>query len=101
MIFTKMGWSEGNSANEFYEESYTFGAIHKFKNRTDELGLGINWGQLPVKGIDDQVTTEIFYRMQLAQRLATTFSLQWLKDPAFNPGQENLYLLGLRVRLTL
>ncbi|MBW2725599.1 MAG: carbohydrate porin [Deltaproteobacteria bacterium] len=101
MIFTKMGWSDGDSANEFYDESYTFGAIHYFKNRTDELGVAVNWGELPVKGLDDQVTTEVFYKMQLAQRLATTFSLQWLKDPAFNPERENVYLLGLRVRLTL
>ena len=45
--------------------------------------------------------SEFFYRVQFAQNLAITPSLQLLKDPALNPVHDTVWVWGIRFRLTL
>jgi porin len=100
MIFAKAGWSDGSAP--LYNESYTVGMIRYFSSRSDLLGLAVNWGEPPSgSGLNDQTTTELFYRLQLAQNLALTPSLQYITDPALNPTEDSLTIFGLRLRLTL
>jgi len=68
------------------------------------IGLGFNWGkpnQTSFAGADDQYTTELFWRYQLTRELAVTPSIQYIKDPALNPGENSLWVFGLRVRVAL
>jgi len=100
MLFTKAGWSDGSAP--LYNESYTVGTLHYFSTRSDLFGLAFNWGDPPAgSGLNDQSTTELFYRLQFAQNLAITPSLQYITDPALNPAEDSLSIFGLRVRLTL
>lgn len=100
MLFAKAGWSDGSAP--LYNESYTLGMLHYFANRSDLLGLATNWGEPPGgSGLSDQWTTELFYRLQLAQNLAITPSLQYITDPGLNPSEDSLTIFGLRLRLTL
>jgi len=50
---------------------------------------------------DDQYTTELFWRYQLSRELAVTPSIQYIKNPALNPDEDNLWAFRLRVRLAL
>jgi porin len=99
MVFVKAGWSDGSAP--LFNESYTFGMLHYFAGRSDLLGLAVNWGDLSDGSLNDQTTTELFYRLQLAQNLALTPSLQYITDPALNPDEDKIWILGLRIRLTL
>jgi porin len=100
MVFAKAGWSDGSAP--LYNESYTVGMLHYISSRSDLLGLATNWGDPPSgSGLNDQTTTELFYRLQLAQNLAITPSLQFVTDPALNPAEDSLTIFGLRLRLTL
>ena len=68
------------------------------------IGLGFNWGkpnQISFKGADDQYTTELFWRYQLTKELAFTPSIQYIKDPALNQDEDDLWVSGLRVRMAL
>jgi porin len=68
------------------------------------IGFGFNWGKpnpVSFAGTDDQYTTELFWRYQLTRELALTPSLQYIKDPALNPDENNLWAFGLRLRLAL
>ena len=47
-----------------------------------------------------QREVEAFHRFKIAQNLAVTTSVQYLVDPAFNPNDDEIWLFGLRVRLT-
>jgi porin len=105
MLFGRIGWSDVDAANDpqIYENSYTFGGIYYFANRSDLAGAAINHGELAADGLvsDSQITAEIFYRVQLGRNLAITPSIQLLRDPALNDEDDSITLFGLRLRLTL
>jgi porin len=50
---------------------------------------------------DDQTSAEVFYRFMLSKHLALTPDLQYIKDPALNPNDSSLWIVGVRVRLTI
>jgi porin len=69
--------------------------------RTDLIGLGLNWGEPSDSSLRDQYAGEFFYRFQFAQNFAITPSVQLLVDPALNPDEDQIWILGMRARLTL
>jgi porin len=103
MLFGKIGFSESDAANDpqINEESYTAGGMYRIRKRADLIGLGVNYGEPAAPGLDPQTSTELFYRVQLAENLAITPSLQWINDPALNPDEDNVFVFGLRMRFTL
>jgi len=99
MGFVRAGWSNGDAP--IYEETYTVGVLRKFRRNSDLFGIALNWGDPPDSSLSSQVTGEVFYRVQFAENLAITPSLQLLKDPALNPDDDTILVWGFRVRLTL
>jgi porin len=69
--------------------------------RSDLLGFGVSRGEPFEGGQKDQYTAELFYRWQLSQNLAITPDIQYLRNPALNPDESSILVLGIRVRLTL
>jgi porin len=70
------------------------------------IGLAANWGQpnestYGSSDLRDQYTFELFGRVQIAQELAVTPTLQWLVNPALNPGVGSTGVFGLRGRFAL
>jgi len=103
MLFAKIGSSDADAPNDpqISERSVTIGGIYYFASRSDLVGIAYNDSELAVSGLDDQTTLEAFYRIQLAQNLAITPSLQILGDPALNSEEDEITVISLRVRLTL
>ena len=99
MLFGRAGWASGDAA--LVEESYTLGFMRKYRRSADLLGLAVNWGQPPQDDLGAQTTGEFFYRLQLAENLAITPSVQLLRDPALNDEDDTVWVTGLRIRLTL
>ena len=103
MLFGRLGWSDVDSPDDpqIYERSMTIGAIYYVAKRSDLAGVAINHGELAAPGLDEQTTAELFYRVQIAQNLAITPSIQWLYDPGLNDEHDRITLFGLRLRVTL
>lgn len=99
MLFGRLGWSDGLAP--LMQETATVGLIHRTNKHSDLFGLGVNWGEPSNEALREQTTTEFFYRWQVAQNLAVTPSVQWLIDPAFNTNEDDIWIVGLRARLTL
>lgn len=99
MGFARAGWSDGIAP--IYNETYTVGFMRKFRRNADLLGVAINWGDPPDSTLDSQKTGEFFYRLQFAQNLAITPSVQLLKDPALNAEDDTVWVWSLRFRLTM
>jgi porin len=97
MPFARLGFSKG--AAPIYNESITLGLIRKFQVRSDLVGVAANWGSSPDNSLKDQTTIEAFWRFQFSQSFAITPSLQLLIDPALNPVEDSVWVLGLRARL--
>ena len=98
MIFGRAGWSDGLAP--LMSSTATLGFMKRFFKR-DLLGLGFNWGDPSDDELRDQYSTEVFYRFQLAENLALTPSIQWLVDPANNPDEDQIWISGLRARVSL
>jgi porin len=79
----------------------TVGGMYYFSERSDIVGLGFNWAEPPDKSLGNQISGELFYRLQLAQNLAITPSVQMLANPSLNPDEDQIWVFSLRARLAL
>ncbi len=96
--FLRAGWSDGDAALMSRAVSTGFGYLAR--NR-DLIGVGLSWERPGLNTLDDQYTAELFYRLQLFQNFALTPDVQIISDPALNPNEDMIFVLGLRARLTL
>ena len=63
------------------------------------MGLGLSYGKPSAKGLDDQFTAELYYKMQFTKRLALTPAAQLIVNPSANPDEDVLAVFGIRARL--
>jgi porin len=68
------------------------------------LGVGAHWGKPNASsfgsGLKDQYVLEAFYRLQLATDLQVTPDVQLLINPAQNPDESSIWVLGVRGRIS-
>ena len=92
MPFVRAGYAEDGGS--LMQKSVSAGFGYQPVPKGDLLGFGFNWGEPNEdtygKGLRDQYTAEIFYRWQLAPQLAITPDLQWLRNPALNPNEDQI-----------
>jgi porin len=103
MPFLRVGYAEDGGA--LYERSVSTGIGRYWSDTKNLLGFGLNWSRPSESSfgpnLDDQWTAELFYRWQVAQQIAITPDVQFLKNPAYNPAEDKIWVLGLRGRLNL
>ncbi len=101
--FVRAGYADDGGS--LLETSISAGIGHYVRHNSDLFGAALNWGEPNEStfgpGRDDQLATEIFYRLQLSENTAITPNLQYIVDPALNPNDDSLLLLGLRLRIAL
>lgn len=100
--FVRGGYTDDSGS--LLERSVSIGVGYQPVPMRGVIGLGFNWGKpnpVSFTGTGDQYTTELFWRYQLTRELAVTPSLQYIKDPALNPNEDNLWVFGLRLRIAL
>lgn len=77
---------------------FAFNTVHRAAR--DVLGLAAGWGKPADDTLQEQYTTEAFYRFQLVKNLAITPSVQYIINPSNNPEETEAWVFGLRGRLT-
>ena len=97
MPFLRAGYASGETAT--LDRVVTIGAGQRVCGH-DMLGAGVSWGRPTDRDLDDQGTAEVFYRIQLAENLQLTPDLQLIINPALDPGENTLWVAGLRLRIT-
>ena len=75
-----------------------FNTVHRAAR--DVLGFAVGWGSPSDDNLQEQITSEVFYRFQLVERLAFTPSAQYIVNPTNNPEETEVWIVGLRGRLT-
>jgi porin len=87
------------------QKSLTVGVGYQPVAGGNLLGAAIGWGEINEttwsSGLEDQITIEIFYRLQISTQLAITPDIQFLINPALNPDVSSIFLWGIRGRLAL
>lgn len=100
MVFLRGGKGSGAEANRLLEKNATVGIIARF-HKSDLLGLAYNVGKPTGQVTTNQQVSELFYRLQFSQGIALTPSVQLLIDPANNPNEDQIWVAGIRARITL
>ncbi len=101
MPFLRGGWSD--DGDSLLEKSLSGGIGYRLRNNRDLLGVGVNWGKPNPNqgaGSDAQYAAEVFYRLLVGKRLNLTADLQYISDPAINPTASNIWVFGMRGRLS-
>ncbi len=97
--YFRFAFSEGNGENAFYKKDVQIG--HGFVMRShDLLGTSFSWAETNIPGSKDQMTVEVYYRVQITERLAITPDFQWILNPTLNPNVNSLTYIGVRGRVT-
>jgi porin len=106
MPFLKAGYADDGSS--LLEKSVSVGVGYQpspVEGVGNLLGLGVNWGEpnssVFGSGLNDQYSTEVFYRWQVSKEFALTPNVQAVIDPALNPDDDTIWVFGLRARLSL
>ena len=95
--FIRGGFSE--DAGTLTETSISAGfAYYGLGRETNNLGMAVNFADIDGSS-DDQITFETFYFMKLGKYLELTPDIQFIKNPALNPDEDLITILGLRARL--
>ena len=100
--FIRGGYTEDSGS--LLERSISVGVWHQPVPKRGVIGFGFNWGrpnQISYGDLDDQYTTELFWRYQMTTELAITPTVQYIRDPALNSDEDSLWVLGLRMRIVL
>jgi carbohydrate-selective porin OprB len=95
------GWSDGNSS--IFKRDFVAGLGIKVPTRNrpsnDFFGIAAGWGDPSIDAFQEQYTAEAFYRLQLLSSFAITPSVQLVRNPAANPGVDQVVLWSLRTRV--
>ena len=101
ITFIRGGYAKDGGS--LLEKSLAAGFTYQTVPGGNQLGLAYNWGEPNESswgsGLDDQHTLELFYRIQLWKEIAITPDIQYIRNPALNPGQDDLWVFGLRTRI--
>lgn len=103
MPFLRAGYADEGGA--LYDRSLSLGLGHYQAERKNLAAIGLNWSRPSETsfgpGLDDQFTLEMYYRWQVTAEIALTPDLQWISQPALNPSEDAIWVVGLRARIAL
>lgn len=97
--FARVGLSDGGGA--LIDRSASAGLGFDAGRDTGSIALGVNWARPNPKtyGVDnDQLTIEAYWRFSPLAWLEVTPDVQYVHNPAYYATEDDLWLLGLRVR---
>lgn len=101
--FVRAGYAD--ESGSLMQKSVSVGFGRQPEPGGSVLGLGFNWGEVNEdtwgSGLRDQYTCELYYRWNISPQFAITPDIQYLKDPALNPEESSIWVLGVRARLAL
>lgn len=98
--YFKFGFSNGVGENAFSKRDIQLGHGLRFK-RYDMLGTSLSWAETNIPEAKNQMTVEVFYRLNVSAHLELTADYQYIANPTLNPGHSNLSYFGFRGRIKL
>jgi porin len=94
--------SYADDGGSLLQKSLSIGMGYQTEAFSGLLGVGLNWGEPNDDtfgpGLSDQYAIEAFYRIPVGKRVAVTADVQYIRDPALNPGESSIWMMNGRVR---
>jgi porin len=96
VAFLRAGWSRGDAAQ--MRRFIGVGASYTPRG-WDTLGIATSWGSPPETSLRNQITSEVFYRVQITQNLTMSPDIQIVYHPSYTKDESWVFTPGLRMRL--
>ena len=96
--FLRYGYAQGDVTGIEQIVSGGVGGTFVPGRPDDVVGIGLAWGE-PTGSAREQWTSEIFYRIQLAEREQLTVGMQFITDPSYNLDQDLIEVFETRLRI--
>jgi porin len=70
-----------------------------FGQANDRIGVGYTWSDPANRALDDQSEIDAYYRVQVTPEIQISPTFQVIIDPARNPDEDTIYVMGIRTRI--
>ena len=101
--FLRGGYAEDGGT--LLQKSLVGGFAYQTTEKGSLLGVSLGWGEVNetsfAPDLDNQITAEVFYKINFSNRFAITPDLQYLINPALNPNTNSIFIAGIRGRIVL
>jgi porin len=94
--FLRGGYADGGGRP--LDRSVSIGTGYDARGGKDLAGMGLNWARAPDNS-RDQFTMEAFYRYDVNDFLQISPTVQYVANPANDAATDDIFLIGLRVRV--
>lgn len=102
--FFRCAWSDGDATGVTNIIAGGLALEGPFGRDEDALGLGLSWGEPTDDAFEDQVVSEVFYRLQLAPSIQWTLGAQAVFNAldleSDQGGEETVGIFEMRLRFT-
>ena len=103
LAFFRIGKSDGGAGVPAEKAAST--GVEFTPRNGQALTLGLGWAKPSEDtygpGLDDEYVTELSYRFQLTKSISILSDLQLVLNPALNPDEDRVWVLGFRASLAL
>ena len=82
------------------KETISAGLGYAVNERGEYLGVGLNWGQAADSDID-QYTLETYFKWKPFSNLLIVPGFQYIKNPAYNEPEDDIWLVGIKMRVAI
>lgn len=101
--FFRASWSDGDATGVSAVVGGGLGVEGLMGREEDTVGVGVSWGASTEDDVEDQVVSEVFYRMQLARSVQLTFGAQVIANApdleSEDGGQDTVGVFEARLRI--
>jgi porin len=102
--FVRASWADGDATGVSAVVGGGLGFEGLMGREEDAAGVGVSWGSSTVEGVNDQVVSEVFYRVQLARSVQCTLGAQVIFNApdleSERDGEETVGVFEARLRIT-
>jgi porin len=95
--FFRFGVAQGKGA--IVDKAISTGVLYKPGWYNDLIGIGLGWVDPADTNLRDETSLEVFYRFSVSRDIAATVSAQSIFNPAFNDEEDQINVVGIRVRI--
>ncbi len=99
MPFARFGIGNGNGENLFSKKDVQLGSGYLMPSH-DLVGLAFSWAETNISGSKNQMTGELFYRVQVTPHFAITPDLQMIINPTLDTSTDVIWYGGVRGRVS-
>ncbi len=97
--FSRVGYGDPDSSAISTFVSFGIANLRPFDRRGDMFGIAGTYSRPSDGDLPEETIFETFYRLKITESIEFSPDLQWILHPAFQPDEDNLFVIGARLKI--